>query len=236
MIIDGALDDWKNGFQAYNTKTGTFYCIANDDTNLYFIIKTGSHQALKKVLLGGIAFTLKKENSRTVDGILRITHPAYDKSIPNWQINWDPPADTTNKIFNRKEADSIMKARNEMLSKKLKLLALKEMNNNSDTLLSVYNAKGIKIRSKFDITSSYVTEWSIPLKLIYSSGEPFGIISYKIELPGGSAGKVDVLVDTERQLIFFTGANGGNYVKPLSQENLDLASPTFFSGKYVMAK
>ncbi|MFP5081523.1 hypothetical protein [Pedobacter sp. JCM 36344] len=233
MIIDGNINDWTKGFQAYNNRTNIYYSLAHDSTNIYLIVRAISYEAIKKILLGGVSLTLEDGSLPASESKVRIRYPAYDKYHPSWAINWGASLAVKDINFNQKEADSLMMVRNETLAKKAKLIAFKEQSKNADTLFSVYDAKGIKIRSRFDIASSYTMEWLIPLSFITSKDRS---IRYRIELPGGSAGGVDVMVDTDRQVIFFTGASGGNYVLPMNAGNVDLASPTFFSGKYILAK
>ncbi|WP_316790615.1 hypothetical protein [Pedobacter frigoris] len=235
VLIDGKLDDWKDGFMAFNSNTSTYYSIANDSANIYLIIKSGTYAALQKMLFGGITLTLQQHKIVEKDAF-KISYPIYDKGNPNWFVNWDPDTVTNDKLSNGDEADSVIGIRNTALSKKMKFIAIRELATKSDTIFSVYNAKGVVIRSRFDRDGSYIAEWSIPTHfLMVSAKEKVRSVAYRIELPGRMANSTNINVDTERRRIFINGNGGDNYVIPLNSENLDLSLPTYFKGTYILA-
>jgi hypothetical protein len=229
VIIDGKIEDWSVGFSAFNSNTNTFYTIANDASNLYLIIKSGNYEAMQKMILGGVSLMIKHEKSE-----FKVFYPAYNKSNPNWIANWGSSISINSPLYNNKIADSIMKERNQTLAKRIKMIGVKEFGNETDTLHSVYNAKGIVARSRFDLEGNYIAEWSIPLSFLMSSDKTIKAFEYKIELPGRTANSLRVNVDTERQRIFVDVPGGEGYVIPLNPGNLAISLPTYFKGKYVL--
>jgi hypothetical protein len=230
VIIDGKIEDWSVGFSAFNSNTNTFYTIANDASNLYLIIKSGNYEAMQKMLLGGVRLIIKHEKSE-----FKLSYPAYSKSNLNWIANWGSSVSINSPLFNNRIADSTMKERNLTLAKRIKMIGIKEFGAETDTLHSVYNAKGIVARSRFDLEGNYIAEWSIPLSFLMSSGKKITAFEYKIELPGRTVNSMKVNVDTERQRIFVDVPGGEGYVIPLNSGNLTISLPTDFKGKYVLS-
>src|SRR4051812_45517244 len=61
--IDGKLKEWTD-FQAYNKNTHLFYTIANDDKNLYLVIKTSDMTASAKIVAGGVTLLVNTEGKK----------------------------------------------------------------------------------------------------------------------------------------------------------------------------
>lgn len=62
---DGKLAEWGN-LQAYNSSTQVYYTIANDDERLYLALQVKSLEMIKKVLVGGITFTVNKSGKMMI--------------------------------------------------------------------------------------------------------------------------------------------------------------------------
>jgi hypothetical protein len=72
--IDGKTKEWNNRFQCYNHATSLFYTIANDDENLYLVIKAIDRDICKKIIGGGITLTFKRQMPEKITTRLRSVH------------------------------------------------------------------------------------------------------------------------------------------------------------------
>ena len=93
VVIDGNINDWPKGFQAYNTRTNIYYSFAHDNNNIYLLVRAESYEAIKKILLGGVSLSLQGESVNDPDNEVRIRYPAYDKFHPSWTINREASKD-----------------------------------------------------------------------------------------------------------------------------------------------
>src|ERR1700733_5354334 len=107
--IDGKYTDWGNQFQAYNHATDVFYSMANDDKNLYLIIKATDATAILRILVGGISFSITPVNkNKTRDNTVVLTYPIIENMPPlNYARKKTAIEDTS-----KKTADSIMTRNN----------------------------------------------------------------------------------------------------------------------------
>src|ERR1700744_1793310 len=60
--IDGKLTEWDDTFQAYNPTVSLYYTIANDDKNLYLVIKSTDQMTSNKIGQAGLSFTINTAN------------------------------------------------------------------------------------------------------------------------------------------------------------------------------
>jgi len=141
-----------------------------------------------------------------------------------------PPAANT-----KLEGDSIMNAYNKRLDEKSKNIGVTGMPG-LDTLISVYNADGIKTGERFDNKMVYTYELSIDLKNLGLSVNDAAKFAYHIKLNGATMNIVNIKID---------GANG-NSPDPAMQERVQQlmaqmgvnnnSAPTDFWGEYTLAK
>jgi uncharacterized protein YpmB len=75
LKIDGIANEWNNQFQAYNKTVDIYYSIANDDSNLYLIVRAKNEDIIEKISKGGITLTIGKKSENNV----AITFPMYDE-------------------------------------------------------------------------------------------------------------------------------------------------------------
>src|SRR5471030_2567409 len=69
-----------NDFQAYNRATDVFYTIANDDDELYFILRAVDPGIIKRITTRGITFMLNRAGKKTDKEAIIITYPVYNKN------------------------------------------------------------------------------------------------------------------------------------------------------------
>ncbi|WP_207420738.1 hypothetical protein [Desertivirga brevis] len=178
--IDGKAAEWKT-FQAFNPSTQIYYTLANDQENLYFVVKSTNLGITSKILRGGITLNLKslpnnpsvsfpKQDNEGLKFLLAMTSEVKD--------------DKTGLQHDEKKKDSVMFTLNRKGIDRLKEIQVAGLKDMPDTVISVYNDLGILCRSLFDENSNYVYEMSVPLQLlnIPPSGHPK--FSYDIKLNG----------------------------------------------------
>ncbi|MEO8885078.1 MAG: hypothetical protein ABI367_03385 [Mucilaginibacter sp.] len=187
--IDGKVDEWDNKFQAYNNANRVFYTIANDDDNLYIIIKATDLYSISKIGIGGIIFTIsnltdKKLREKAVDNIT-IQFPVininkstlFESTIRQYQDL------KTDAVTNKKEIEGLIESGNKRIAdmfKDIKVTGIKTI----DELIPVSNTNSIQAAGGFDKQMNYINEIAIPLKYLNSvitNGQQF---SYNIKLKG----------------------------------------------------
>ncbi|NRF40768.1 hypothetical protein [Pedobacter foliorum] len=233
--IDGKPTEWKDAFQAYNPKTELYYTISNDQDNLYLIVQARTIDVIQKVIYGGISFTVSTSGIKTDTSNVEITFPAYTKGYSKWMVNLEDLKEVSKSIGENKVlVDSFVNLRNSQIDSKLKLIGISGIKLTNDSLLSVFNDTGVKVKSKFSSNIVYTYELAFPLKLLDNKGINLSEISYNIRVNGASTRNVVIEVDQDRKRIFVNGKNNDNYVWPLTASYLSLAFPTEFWGQYVL--
>jgi hypothetical protein len=234
--IDGKPTEWGDKLQAYNKGTGLYYTMANDDTNLYLIIKTDDVDALVKITNRGLVFNINKHGRKEDKDVISFCYPVFD-------IENKPYISFKNKItINPKvaktvsDADSAMRSSNKRINDRAKFIKVSGLPA-IDSMLSIYNDKGIAAAQLFDNTMTYTYEFVVPLTLLRSGGSDVSKFSYHIIVPA----------TTENDfMIVKRGSNGmptSIIVRPgaggtiPSQEHLAATlSTTDFLGEYTLAK
>lgn len=238
VIIDGKATEWGNKFLAYNKVIGVYYSIANDDDKLYLTLQATDADIIRKIVLGGVTFTLNIPGKKDDKNGVAITFPAYDKRyVPLYLILNNRPEPTKDTLKNRMQADSFMNAYNDKISNSLKLIGVAGIKQIRDDVISIYNEEGINAASRFDHKIAYTYELAIPLKYLQFTVDKPVKFSYNIKL-NGIIPKGSSMVDTGRpDIIVFVGPDGKNYTTgKATPENMALAYPTDFWGEYVLAR
>jgi len=236
--VDGKATEWNNQFQTYNKATEIFYTISNDDDKLYLTVQATDPNIIRKIIGGGITFTVNPSGKKNDKDGVAITFPEYDKKNPPFYVTLDnKPMPTKDTVKNRMQADSFLNAHNVQLSDKLKLIGVVGVKSISDNVISIYNAEGIKAVSLFDNKIYYTYELAIPLKYLELTINKPLKFSYNIKL-NGMIPKGSTMIDTGRpDLIVFVGPDGVTYSGgKASSENMVLYYPTDFWGEYTLAK
>jgi len=236
--IDGKATEWNNQFQAYNKVTDIYYTIANDDDKLYLALQATDADIIRKIVIGGVTFTINTAGEKKDKNGVAITFPAYDKKYhPVFLILNNRPSLTKDTAKNRMQADSFMNAYNTQISNTLKIIGVAGIKQIADDAISIYNEEGIKAASRFDNKMHYTYELAIPLKYLeFATDKPLKF-TYDIKLNGviGNGGRI---IDTGRDdIISFVGADGVSYnLGSATPQNMNLAAPTDFWGEYTLAK
>jgi len=225
--IDGKATEWNNKFQAYNKSIEAFYTIANDDKNLYLIVKAADQLVIRKIIAGSITFSVSPDEHKKSKDVVAITYPVFDAdNLPNVNLK-NQPASSKDAAVSRLQLDSFMRVANQQVvdkSKKIKITGSAAL---EDTLVSVYNQQGIKVVSHFDNKIAYTCEWMIPFKYLGISSNQ-GKFYYNIKLNGS--------VRSEGS--FIENIPGGVRVNgPVTMADMQfISSATDLSNEYIIAK
>jgi uncharacterized membrane protein YgcG len=256
--IDARLNEWGDTFQAENKTVDVFYTMANDDKNLYLVIKSTLPVINNKITAGGINFTInpagKKKDKDAFVITFPIVNPANLRSMVMKRVGGGPggapkPMDSAAIAGMRKQAIS--------MAKEIKLIGFKDI---PDSIISIYNEYGIKAAIDYDRNGSLVYEMAVPLKYLYPPGTVRKELAYNIKLNGlnisamfpGAGNAMAVRVgDGGGGNVAFGGGGGGfggggfgggggDFRPPPGMPSMsdmqNIISPTDFWGKYTLAK
>lgn len=230
--VDGKITEWDENKLAYNHSTDIFYELANDDNNLYLLVRANKREIMEKILLGGVTLTIDPAGKRNDKGVA-ITFPTYYKNErPNINLkNIPQPGKDT--LTYQTQVDSFCRAFNLQLSNKSKMIEVERVKEIPDSLISVYNDQQIRAVALFDAKLSYNSELVIPLKYLNLSKS--GNFSYQIKLNGATANNARIQLSRNGQFLLVTGSNG-EYAVPAGSQYSAYIYPTDFWGKYTLAK
>jgi len=223
--IDGKATEWADKFQAYNHATDIFYTMANDDDNLYLVVQATDPSIISRIVSKGITFSIQHRSTKENGSQTDITYPV-SKTPPYFGLNRKQYA---LKDTSLKAADSVKRRYNKMIDDSLKFIGVNGIPG-VDTLISVYNRSGIRVRAQFDNKRVYTCEFSIKLKLLNISVSDKSNITYKILINGYKQSPITISPPsnpTPDQLAAFE-----------RQQQLinQLTAPTYFLGQYTLTK
>jgi hypothetical protein len=259
--IDAKATEWGDTFQAFNKATDIFYTMANDDNNLYIVIKSTNQVNNNKILGGGIDITINTAGKKKEKDAYVIAFPVVDIANLRSQVmqgmramrgggaggpSGQPQApDSAAIAAMRKKAVSA--------AKQIKLLGFAK--DVPDTLISIYNEYSIKASADFDNKGSLVIEMAMPLKYLHLSDKTEEF-AYNIRLngiqlnaifPGASAMMQGGAPGGGGGGGFGGGGGGGGFGGGMPggggggmprgmADFASMLSPTDFWAKYVLAK
>lgn len=218
--VDGKLNEWSEGFKAYNRNTRLLYTLANDEKNIYLIAKSTDFTTKAKIIAGGIDLIINTEGKKKDKDAPSVTFPVIEHperlggNISDRFENRNAGADT--QLMHQLHMRTIIAA------KQIRVLNIKGI---TDTLISVYNTDGIKTAINFDTDGGLTFEMAIPLRMMNLTPESAQELAYHIVMngfqPEGGVGGV---------------GGGGGDGGPNTLNMLDLVTPSDFWGKYTLAK
>src|ERR1700761_3519140 len=122
--VDGKMNEWPSPFlspqktdgylNAYNSSSRVFYTVANDDNNLYFVIRGLGSGVANKMLAGGLVVTIShlidRKRTKAADNVV-ITFPV-PQDIKTTSVIMGTIASAgglvdEDSVANRKQIDSI---------------------------------------------------------------------------------------------------------------------------------
>ncbi|WP_285008002.1 hypothetical protein [Pedobacter faecalis] len=245
MKIDGKNFEWKDADFTVNKRTTLSYIISNDDKNLYLIVKSTDAMNNNKILAGGITFSVNPDGKKKEKESISLTYPLINRS------NMRGPGGAGMRrmgaamgmgggaIPSQKERDSMMAAMQRTQLAQAKEIKLNGFKKTTDTLVSIYNAEGIKAFASIDKENVFFYEAAIPLEELGMSAGNTKEFVYNIKVnglqlagfdgPGGGGGRGNVVVmGSPRGGGGFGGARGGGF------DFQEFTSPTDFWGKYTL--
>lgn len=231
--IDGKLDEW-GSLSAYSKRIVAYYSIANDDENLYLIIKSDNSLITSKILHGGLTFTVSTSGRNEKDAVA-ITFPVVgDKEIQTIHKSLPPGiSDDTHMSVNQRkqilaQRETAMAEANRKSINIFKFIKVEGIRAIVDKQLPIYNDHGIQVAAAMNVERAFNYELALPIKYL-DLPLPTSAIHYNIKLLGKHVPAGLVLMPIKTQ-------DGG---PPLGEGGVDLRSlmvATDFWGEYVLKK
>lgn len=223
--IDGKLTEW-GAFKAFNKATEVFYTIANDNDNLYLIIKAEDEGIARKIISKGVLFSVNASGKKSDPNTVSVTYPVFNYKTKPYIKFSDKPASPAG-------IDSFVLVNNQRFIGQSKFVRVAGITG-LDSLISVYNADGIRVASMFDKDMHYTYEMAISLKYIKQMVNSEGKLFYRVtlnaiqmdDMPGlnitrDAAGTITSIVVNKRDAL---------------PNSYGVNADTDFLGEYVLAK
>ncbi len=179
--VDAKLTEWNDTFQAYNKTTSIFYTMANDDKNLYLVIKSTDQYNNNKIIGGGISITINTGSKKKDKDAYVITFPFVNLADLRSQVMQGMRRSGTQNQAPDSATIAAMRKKAVSMAKEIKLLGFTK--DVPDSVISIYNEYGIKAMADFDNKAHLIVEMAIPLKYLHLAGQG-AAFSYQIKLNG----------------------------------------------------
>lgn len=254
--VDARLTEWGDKLQAYNKTVDLGYTIANDDKNLYLVIKASEPSITNKITAGGINLTINTDGKKSEKEAYIISFPLVDvnslrnqmSSFRSQPMGIDPKADSARIENMRRQAVKTFK--------EIKLIGFKDI---ADSVVSIYNTYGIKAAVDYDDKGAMICELALPLKYFNTSASK-PEFAYNLKLNGldisaminsmmagaGVAGARGAAVDVAGGPVNVVvvdrplgggGFGGGGAIRMRGMGDMQgMTAPTDFWGKYTLTK
>lgn len=178
--IDAKTTEWNDAFKAYNKTTLINYTLANDDKNLYLVVKSADQGNNRKIVAGGITLTINTADKKKEKDAFAITFPLVSRDNIRSQFRsrgfgggLAPTLDSTDIANMRKQILAT--------AKEIKLSGFKSI---TDSVIAIYNEYGIKTAISYDDMGSLIYELAVPLNLFSISTDNPKEFAYNIKLNG----------------------------------------------------
>ncbi|WP_293301924.1 hypothetical protein [Pedobacter sp. UBA4863] len=238
--IDGKIQEWDDVFAADNKRTNLLYTVANDDKNLYLVVKAINNDAITKIMAGGISFTINTKGKKKETDGFTVTYPLLVRNNANrpggqGQNRQRLGQNRTEQTQEQRDSITLEQRKTQLAGiKEIKVLGFPTI---SDSLISIYNEYGIKTVAKIDEQGAYVYEMAIPFSMLALSLEEKKEITYQIKLNGRSNAVNFTLRTNAAGRGFGAGNNRGSFGGGnANTARQDLMVATDFWGKYVIQK
>ncbi|MDB5112912.1 MAG: hypothetical protein JWR67_4026 [Mucilaginibacter sp.] len=152
VIVDGNAEEWGDSLSYYNPEKKIHYALANDNTNIFLVVKTNDPVQESNILNAGLTFSIDTKGRKR--SAFRTTFPVNESGIPT------PLAGIESKD------QKAMKATFSKL-KKIEVSGFKDI---SDNYIGTTNTYGIQVAINYDEKGNLVYEEAIPLAL-FNAGE-----------------------------------------------------------------
>ncbi len=225
--IDGKASEWDNKFQAYNKSNSIYYTIANDDKNLYLVIKAIDKDVIYKIINNTFSFAINKlgDSKKTIS----VSLPLFDGDDKR-------PLLGALRGQSALSTDSMIAAANIKLGK-IKEFGLKGFEGINDEFISAYNEYGIKANALIDNNKALIYELVIPRKYINTASNK---LNYTISIYGiGANDKGSVVTTMEGGAVMIMNESGPRPSMTLIKnpgEAMAALATTDMTGDYELAK
>lgn len=249
--VDGKHIEWNDTYVAENKRTEILYSLANDDKNLYLIVKSTSSASANKIMLGGISFTINNQGKKREKDGFSITYPLVQRSARNMGGRNGGGQGGGNRFGgqagqNRSQLSQEQRDSAQAVSRKTALAGVKEIKVSgfkdiADSLISIYNEYGIKAVATIDAKGAFVYELAVPLTVLNLSPDSGKEFVYQIKINGLSNSNVNIPGNNDRVVAGAGNSNGGGRRMGGESGNgasnyQDLMEATDFWGKYILQK
>jgi hypothetical protein len=231
---DGKATEWGDQLRAYNRSTETYYTIANSDDKLYLTIQAKDPAIIKKILVGGITFTVNHSGKKNDPENAAVTFPVLtnaDGAAIAMQLSEQPTAKNTE--GKDKQMDSLVRLMNANMSNKIKDIKLKGIKLIADSVISVYNEDDIKAIALFDQHKTFTYELSLPLKYLGLSFKGPLKFNYNVMLNGLDKANMHEVAPNSRGIVRVVNVSN-SFASARSMDNM--VYPTDFWGEYTLVK
>ena len=230
--IDGRINEWVSGFGSYNKATN-FYCLlANNDEKIYLTIKITDPLIQKKVLRGGIIFTVSGKNTQPLSVTFPIIGEANASAIGGLINKYSA---TRKKNQTKSSLDSLLLSMNKQLLGSSKEIEIKGTHLITDSPISIYNTDGIKAGNAFDAAGALIFEFAIDLRHLNLGSDFAGKLNYSILSNGIFARTKVVMLDGNAPPATMV-VIGSNIAGKSVIENQILNTDTRIDGTYLIVK
>lgn len=251
LRIDGKANEWGENFAADNKRTSLLYSLANDDKNLYLVIKGIGSANLNKIMLGGITFNINLDGKKKEKESLSITYPLVKRPARGQGGGGRQAGVQARGGFgggagqNRTALTSAQRDSISLVNHKAQLATVKEIKvfgfkSITDTLISIYNEYGVRAAASFDDKGAMIYELAVPLNLLEISIDEPKEFAYQLKVNGlvmtgfGGGGGGNNRGGGGGRVAIGGGGFGGNGGGGNNMQ--DIMSPTDFWGKYTLIK
>jgi hypothetical protein len=194
--IDGKVREW-DSFQAYNKSTHLYYTLANDDNNLYLVIKTEDLTTNAKIAAGGITLSINTSGKKKEQDAYSLTFPIIPRANmgrPGGAMAGGggmrgmtamagapggpggPSGAAADSAMRKSMQDRVINA-----AKEIKVSGFKDI---QDSLIAIYNEYKIKAAIDYDKDNAFIYELAIPLKLMGLEAGDGKELAYNLKLNG----------------------------------------------------
>lgn len=253
LKVDGKAAEWGDTFAADNKRTSLLYSLANDDKNLYLVIKGVGIANINKIMAGGITFNVNTDGKKKEKESSSITYPLVKRATrgqgggrqgmgaqARGGFGGGTGQNRTPLTTAQRDSVSLVNHKTQLATvKEIKIAGFKSI---TDTLVSIYNEHGLKAVASFDAKGAMIYELAVPLSLLELSPDKPREFAYQIKVNGlvmngfggaggggNNGGGGRVVMGSAGGGNFGGGGGGGNNMQ-------DMMSPTDFWGKYTLIK
>ncbi|PTQ94831.1 hypothetical protein C8P68_10641 [Mucilaginibacter yixingensis] len=162
--VDGKLTEWGQGLAASNKTTLLNYTLANDDKNIYLVVKSTDQMNNRKILAGGITLSINTEGKKKEEDAYALTFPVINRE--NMRNSFGRRGNGGPGQGSSSTPDSSAIANMRTALDEAKDINIRGFKDIPDSVISIYNEYSIKAAVSYDDSGNFIYELSVPLKLM----------------------------------------------------------------------